>query len=221
MKLVFEHKSPSSWQRTVVIIFITAMLIRVGFVLSLQDGFYFPDSLDYVASAVRLIGYGDFGDTYRRAPVYPVFLAGIYLLFGQQILVIRLVEALLGACLAVVIATLARRVGGEDVGALAGLLWSIYPTGVFIVGLVYPTHLATLLLACAVLNNQHRSGLSAPTRYRRRYLPWPRCTDSAGCSGNGCRGQLLDHLLAARSPPGFDNSPSLRRLSGICAMDCA
>lgn len=151
MKSVLETISLSSWQRTVVVAFVAALLIRTGFVLSLQDGFYFPDSLDYSASALRLIESGEFGDTYRRAPVYPVFLAGIYLLFGQQILAIRLVEALLGAALAVAIAILARRIGGDDLGALAGLLWSIYPIGVFIVGLVYPTHLATILLACAVL----------------------------------------------------------------------
>jgi 4-amino-4-deoxy-L-arabinose transferase-like glycosyltransferase len=148
---VFDHLSPSRWQRTLLIIFATAILVRAGFVLSLQDGFYFPDSLDYSASAVTLMASREFGDTFRRAPVYPVFLAGIYLLFGQQILTIRLVEALLGAGLAIVIAVLARRIGGEDVGALGGLLWSIYPTGVFIVGLVYPTNLATFLLACAVL----------------------------------------------------------------------
>jgi 4-amino-4-deoxy-L-arabinose transferase-like glycosyltransferase len=132
-------------------IFLTAMVIRVGFIFSLQDGFYFPDSLEYSASAVSLIASGEFGDAYRRAPVYPVFLAGIYLLFGQHILAIRLVEACMGAGLATMIAMLGRRVGGESVGAIGGLLWSIYPTGVFIVGLVYPTHLATFLLACAVL----------------------------------------------------------------------
>jgi 4-amino-4-deoxy-L-arabinose transferase-like glycosyltransferase len=49
------------------------------------------------------------------------------------------------------IAIIARRIGGQGVGALAGMLWSVYPLGVFIAGLVYPTSVLTLLLACAVL----------------------------------------------------------------------
>jgi hypothetical protein len=71
--------------------------------------------------------------------------------FGESILAIRIVESLVGAFLAVVIALLARRIGGEVLGALAGILWSIYPLGVFIAGLVYPTNLLTLLLACGLL----------------------------------------------------------------------
>jgi GT2 family glycosyltransferase/4-amino-4-deoxy-L-arabinose transferase-like glycosyltransferase len=151
MDRVFAKIHLAGWRRTATFIFLIALLMRVGFVLSLQDGFYFPDSLEYSASAVELIAHGELGDTFTRSPVYPFFLAGIYLLLGQEIIVIRLVEALVGAGLAVAIAVMARRIGGEVVGTLAGLLWSIYPTGVFIVGLVYPTHLATILLAGAVL----------------------------------------------------------------------
>jgi GT2 family glycosyltransferase/4-amino-4-deoxy-L-arabinose transferase-like glycosyltransferase len=151
MNRVFAQIYLSGWRRTVIFIFLIALLMRVGFVLSLQDGFYFPDSLEYSASAVNLIAHGQLGDTFTRSPIYPFFLAGVYLLLGQEIIVIRLVEALVGAGLAVAIAIMARRIGGEAVGRLGGLLWSIYPTGVFIVGLVYPTNLATILLAGAVL----------------------------------------------------------------------
>jgi 4-amino-4-deoxy-L-arabinose transferase-like glycosyltransferase len=62
-----------------------------------------------------------------------------------------MVESVMGAFLAVVIALIGRRIGGEVVGALAGILWSIYPLGVFIAGLVYPTTLLTMLLACGLL----------------------------------------------------------------------
>jgi 4-amino-4-deoxy-L-arabinose transferase-like glycosyltransferase len=151
MNRVFAKITLSAWRRAVISIFLIALLIRGVFVLSLQDGFYFSDSVDYSTAAVHLIANGAFGEAYRNCPAYPVFLAANYALFGQEIIVIRLVEALVGACLAVVIAIIARRIGGKEVGALGGLLWSIYPTGVFIVGLIYPTNLATFLLACAVL----------------------------------------------------------------------
>jgi 4-amino-4-deoxy-L-arabinose transferase-like glycosyltransferase len=141
----------SPWPRRVLLIFSVALLIRVAFVLMLQDGFYFADSVDYSAAAANLITNGEVGETYRRAPVYPFFLAGVYVLFGREIVTVRMVEALLGACLTVVIALLATRTLGEAVGVWTGLLWSIYPAAVFIVGLIYPTNITTLLLACALL----------------------------------------------------------------------
>jgi 4-amino-4-deoxy-L-arabinose transferase-like glycosyltransferase len=139
------------WRRALIGIFIVAFIIRAAFVLALKDGFYFPDSVDYSRSAVNLLAHGTFGEAYHRPPVYPVFLAGIYAFFGQRIVVTRMVEALLGAGLAVGVAVMARRIAGKEVGLLAGLLWSIYPTGIFITGLVYPTNVATVLLASAML----------------------------------------------------------------------
>lgn len=140
-----------NWGRTLVFIFIAALLARGVFILTLQDGFYFPDSVSYSGAAVNLITKGELGESYDRPPGYPVFLSGIYILFGESILAIRMVESLIGAFLAVVIALLGKRIGGEVVGALAGILWSIYPIAVFIAGLVYPTGLMTTLLACGVL----------------------------------------------------------------------
>src|SRR4029453_7642908 len=146
----FVNAVSRNWRWTVFAIFTIALLIRVTFILTLQDGFYFPDSISYSGAAVKLINHGELGETYDRPPGYPVFLAAIYLLFGESILAIRMVESMLGAFLAVIVALIGSRIGGKPVGALAGILWSIYPTGVFIAGLVNPTNLMTMLLACGV-----------------------------------------------------------------------
>jgi 4-amino-4-deoxy-L-arabinose transferase-like glycosyltransferase len=133
-------------------IFALALLSRLGFVMTLINGFYFPDAVGYTAAAVNLLTHGEFGAGYNRIPVYPIFLAGIFAIFGEQIVATRIVEALVGACLAVVIAMIAKRSGGDAVGALAGLIWSLYPLGIFIVGSLYPTNVATMLLACGILS---------------------------------------------------------------------
>ncbi len=151
MKRVSANIYLSGWRGTVTSIFVAALLIRGVFILTLQNGFYLPDSLAYSTAAINLTTDGEFGETYRRPPAYPVFLAGIYTVFGQHILAIRIVQALIGAFLAVGIAIMGQRIGGEGVGVLAGILWSIYPLGVFIAGLVYPVSLATMFLACAIL----------------------------------------------------------------------
>jgi 4-amino-4-deoxy-L-arabinose transferase-like glycosyltransferase len=148
------HEFLNNWPRTLFFIFIIALLIRGAFIVTLQDGFYFPDSISYTRAAGNLLNSDEFGKTYGRAPGYPAYLATIYALFNRSIFTIRLVESALGALLAVLIAVLGRRVGGVAVGVLAGGLWSIYPLGVFIVGLVYPQGLMAFLLAagaCCVL----------------------------------------------------------------------
>jgi 4-amino-4-deoxy-L-arabinose transferase-like glycosyltransferase len=140
----------SNWRRTVFSVFCLALLTRVAFILTQQDGFYFEDSLAYSKTAVKLLSDGEFGRNFGRAPGYPVFLAAVYLLFGESILGIRVVESVMGAFLAVIIAQLGRRVGDEIVGAIAGIIWAVYPMGIFIAGLVYPTSLTAMLLACGV-----------------------------------------------------------------------
>ena len=140
----------SSWHRALLLIFVLALLTRGFFIGTQQDGFYFPDSISYSRTAVNLIEYGEFGATFGRAPAYPVFIAAVYALFGESIFAIRAVESVMGAFLAVIIAVLGRRAGGELNGALAGGIWAVYPMGVFIAGLVYPTGLAAMLLACGV-----------------------------------------------------------------------
>lgn len=139
-----------NWSRTLFFIFVLALLTRSVFILTQQDGFYFPDSLEYSQAAVRLLTVGEYGANYYRAPAYPVFLAGVYALFGESIFAVRALESIMGAFLAVILAVLGRRVRGEIVGALAGVIWAVYPMGIFIAGLVYPTGLAAMLLACGV-----------------------------------------------------------------------
>ena len=140
----------SNWRRTLSLIFFLALLTRVAFILTQQDGFYFPDSTMDSQTAVKLLSVGEFGADFGRAPGYPVFLAAVYWLFGESIFAIRVVESVMGAFLAVIMAQVGRRVGGEMVGALAGIIWAVYPLGVFLAGLVYPTGLTAMFLACGV-----------------------------------------------------------------------
>ncbi|RPI29637.1 MAG: hypothetical protein EHM61_00840 [Acidobacteria bacterium] len=139
-----------SWRWTLIGLFLIASLVRVVFVLSLQPGFYFWDSVKYDRAAVSLLNQGTFGAEYDRSPAYPLFLAGIYLVLGKSILSIRLVEAVLGGVIAVLLAVIGKRTVGRTSGLLAGLIWTFYPLAVFLAGLVYPETIITLFLAGAV-----------------------------------------------------------------------
>ena len=138
-----------TWGRFRWMIFLLALTARIAFVLTQQNGFYFPDSLGYFDAGLELLRTGDFGANYGRAPAYSVFLAGVYLCFGESVLAIRISESVLGAAIALLLAVLGKRIAGKMVGVLAGTIWAIYPLGIFICGLVYPTNITAFLLACA------------------------------------------------------------------------
>ncbi|MEZ5540442.1 MAG: glycosyltransferase family 39 protein [Pseudomonadota bacterium] len=141
-----------NWSKTLSAIFLLALVVRIIFIFTLQGGYYFADEHIYTAAARQLLAQGEFPDDYGRAPLYPLLLAGIYAVIGDGITATRGVQALLGAGLAVLIASLGKRGGNAAVGAVAGILWSLYPMGVFIAGLIYPTTLLTLLLLAGVLS---------------------------------------------------------------------
>jgi len=139
-----------SYRTALIGLFLFAALVRVIFVATLQPGFYFWDSVKYDRAAVNLINQGNFGPEYDRSPAYPLFLAAIYVTLGKSILAVRLVEALLGALIAVLIAVIGKKTLGAASGLAAGLIWSLYPLAVLLAGLVYPETLITVLLAGAV-----------------------------------------------------------------------
>ena len=52
-----------------------ALLLRIGFIFYLQpERLYFSDSIDYLKAANNLVHEGEFGEGYKRPPLYPVFL---------------------------------------------------------------------------------------------------------------------------------------------------
>jgi 4-amino-4-deoxy-L-arabinose transferase-like glycosyltransferase len=141
----------ASWRQKLIVVFSIALLIRIVFIFTLQEGYYFADAPIYSAAAVHILEHGEFPEDYDRAPLYPIFLAGVYGLMGEGIIIPRIVQAVLGACIAVLLAVIGKRTGGPGIGTIAGILWAIYPMGIFIAGLGYPTTLLTLILALGVL----------------------------------------------------------------------
>jgi dolichyl-phosphate-mannose-protein mannosyltransferase len=205
---IFRSFNLSGWRRAAIGIFTVAFVSRGAFVLVLMDGFYFPDAIDYSRVAVSLLADGEFGETYHRPPVYPLFLAGNYAILGQTILAIRMVEALFGACAAVVIALIAKRTAGEEVGALAGLLWSVYPTGIFI---------APLGLCHALHGGQRASGVSARERDHWGDILRVGGADGARRTHHDYHHYSVDGVLAAHTPPSPDKpfSPSTPLLNPL------
>ncbi|MCH7756089.1 glycosyltransferase family 39 protein [candidate division KSB1 bacterium] len=92
-------------------------------------------------------GFGDF----KRAPLYPLWMALVYFLAGgKSLLVLRILDSLIGALLSLVIYFLGKEIYGRIAGAIAALISSLYPMFIFLAGLQYPTLLGTLLVTVGV-----------------------------------------------------------------------
>jgi 4-amino-4-deoxy-L-arabinose transferase-like glycosyltransferase len=66
---------------------------------------------------------------------YPAYLTFIYTIFGDSIIIARLIKALLGAVTVLFIYKIARRNFGEATGRVAGVLAMLYPNLIYYAGL--------------------------------------------------------------------------------------
>jgi hypothetical protein len=114
------------------------------------------DTGEYDRWAMQILG----GDTwwtdhgqgeYFQSPVYPYFVALIYLLAGgRSIMAVAVVQAVLGAAVCGLTATLARRLIAPAAGWLAGGLAVVYAPGIFYGSFLLKESLAAFLLTAAL-----------------------------------------------------------------------
>ncbi len=116
-----------------------------------------PDSFEYEQLALNLIqghGYSQAGappypPDVRRTPVYPLLLAAVYAVAGQQPWAAVTVNALLGVLACVLTAVAGTRLLGRDAGILAGMFLAVDLTSAaYSLTLMTETLFTVLLLLC-------------------------------------------------------------------------
>ena len=153
-----------------LVIGVLALGIRLLYLLQIKENpfFYHPivDCWIYHDFARNILESGDWigNKIFYQAPLYPYFLAFLYNIFGFDLIVPRLIQALLGALNAVGIFMLGRRLFGDRAAWISGLGAVFYATLIFFDGeLLAPT--ITIFLDLAVfliifkLNSGKRWGL--------------------------------------------------------------
>ncbi len=146
----------TKWYRSnpknqLVTILLLALVIRFAFVLVLNpEGIYFSDTRHYDGAARSLLQGEGFGEKYDRSPMYPLFMAGVYGLFGASFTAMRIVEAFLSVLLCYLIYRIGKKLFHRKVALVATGIAAIYPHFLLIVGILYPTNLFTVLTAASV-----------------------------------------------------------------------
>jgi len=138
-------------------LFLLALAVRLGYLhgLSTSPLFRIPivDAKTYVEHAHVIAEGGTDGraEPFWQPPLYPYFLAAIYGLLGGGPYPPRLIQMGMGALSCVLVYWIGRRVFGERIGLLAGLIASICGVFLYFEGELLATTLAVFLDLAAVL----------------------------------------------------------------------
>ena len=116
-------------------VFVVAFATRLVFVWhSRQLPFFFSPIIDaqgYDSRAVELVTTGIPARSFPQAPLYTMFLAANYFLFGHGYLAPRVVQCLMGAASCVMVQRLGVRLSGRTAGIMAGFAAALYGPLVF------------------------------------------------------------------------------------------
>lgn len=126
-----------------------SLILRAGYSFYLSERLTFPDEIRYDRIAQELITGRGFVSS-STSPGYPVFLASIYGFYGRSFLTVRVVQALLGTGLILLIYLIGKNLFNQKVGLLAAFLSALDPVAIFFTGLLLSETLYSFILLAAV-----------------------------------------------------------------------
>jgi 4-amino-4-deoxy-L-arabinose transferase-like glycosyltransferase len=116
----------------------------------LRNELYTADAVSYDTIAVNLLNGEGFvynGLYARRGPIYPLFLAFIYLSFGHSYVAIRFAQAIIGALTCIIIYLLGKQIFDKKVGLVAAFISAVYYPFILQPAYLLPEVFFTFLLA--------------------------------------------------------------------------
>ncbi len=122
-------------KKILFLIFLAALALRVSVVLNLPGEYMRPsaDAADYDNYATDILAGKGFVNhmtglhTSYHAPLYPVFLALIYLLFGlKNYFAVMIIQCVMSACLPVIIFYIGKAMFNDKVGLLSAFWLAFY-----------------------------------------------------------------------------------------------
>lgn len=158
-----------AWLRHSVVLFSTALLLRLVTLLALDNAhpyfshpygtvdtrFPVSDPHRYIEIAMNLNEGRGFPVIYstephafdfRRGPLYMLFLAGVFHLFGFSFLAVATVQCILSALTVVLVKKLGTSYYDERTGNVAAWVWCLFPIAVVWPGTIFRETLTTFIL---------------------------------------------------------------------------
>ncbi len=138
-----------------LLIFVVALAVRLLHIWQLKDSPFFDtllgDANGYDLWAQRLSS-GDWigSEVFYQAPLYPYFLGVVYAIFGRDLLILRIVQALIGSASCVFLGLAGARLFSRRVGLGAGLALALWAPAIFFDGLIQKSVL-DMFFVCVAL----------------------------------------------------------------------
>ncbi len=123
------------------LIFAVALAVRLLHLWQIQPSPFFEvllgDAQGYDEWAWRLAA-GDWvgPEVFYQAPLYPYFVGVVYAVFGRDLLVLRVIQALIGSASCGLLGMAGGRLFSRPVGAIAGFALALYAPAIFFDGLI-------------------------------------------------------------------------------------
>ncbi|HUV39230.1 MAG TPA: glycosyltransferase family 39 protein [Planctomycetota bacterium] len=151
-----RRKAPVS-PAALLVIGVLALVLRLGYVLSTDAVIEFPDEQQYLNMAQNFVAGNGLSisadpqgravqpmQTMQRPPVYPLMLA-VILRLDLYLRTVRVVQAVLGALMCVMLYLLARELVAERAARIAGVIAAVYPFFIYFTGRILSETLFLLL----------------------------------------------------------------------------
>jgi tetratricopeptide (TPR) repeat protein len=131
-----ERRSPGI-KSTMLFAFLAGLLVRIVYLLFFRESPFFDGLIvDAQWHDEWARGWADGtwsmgGRAFFRAPLYPLVLSWIYRLFGRNLMMVRLAQAVVGSGTAAALAGCGWRIGGKRMALWAGAIAVLYGPFVF------------------------------------------------------------------------------------------
>ncbi|HPQ42257.1 MAG TPA: glycosyltransferase family 39 protein, partial [bacterium] len=162
-----EPRKKSIDSLLLVWIFLAALLLRILWLVQYQQSpsFSYPllDFTFFQERAYEILNGRFFSDGYLFNPLYPIFLAGVFAVFGGDLFFPRLVQVLLGSFNVLLVYRLGRHAFGRPAAVAAALLTAVYLPLIYFDGILMATSLITFLILVTVnilVSAQHRQSVA-------------------------------------------------------------
>ncbi len=140
-------------RKILLILFLLAFFLRLGFILTLENHFYFDDEYEYYRMIKNFLsGKGLIAGEHIkgfRPPVYPL-IASVFYYLNLNLWGIRIFQVIISALTVVVIYLTAKKVFSVTTGIVAGIIAAFYPFFIFYNGFLLTESLFIFLAVVSI-----------------------------------------------------------------------
>lgn len=155
--ILYEAPSPLALYHRPIMwgLLVAALLVRAAYLKQLHDSPLWDslpeDQLRYRDWGARIAeGNLEGSEPFDRGPLYAYLLGILFRLFGQELLIPRLLQILIGSVTCVLIYRIARHAFSPGAGLAAGVIAAMFGPFLFYDGMIGPEGLAAFLLAAVI-----------------------------------------------------------------------